>query len=166
MGSGNQIPSLYSSKLWNPFPGAFEPSSRIMSGSLWTLCSALCLHDSAGASCESPVLSSNTFSTMSKNTWWCMIACPPLPCWWPKVTSQLEENSGDPLTMTSEEGSWFGEQVTKSCDSSGFLSFLQFVIYFASLYFCHRLLDWFAGRGIPVRYLGAKVLSSIFKDNW
>ena len=39
-----------------------------------------------------------------------------LPCWWPKVTSQLEENSGDPLTMTSEEGSWFGEQVTKSCD--------------------------------------------------
>ena len=56
MGSGNQIPSLYSSKLWNPFPGAFEPSSRIMSGSLWTLCSALCLHDSAGASCEYPVL--------------------------------------------------------------------------------------------------------------
>ena len=46
------------------------------------------------------------------------------PCWWPKVTSQLEENSGDPLTMTSEEGSWFGEQVTKSCDSSRFLSFL------------------------------------------
>ena len=48
----------------------------------------------------------------------------PLPCWWPKVTSQLEKNSGDPLTMTSEEGSWFGEQVTKSCDSSRFLSFL------------------------------------------
>ena len=24
-------------------------------------------------------------------------------------SSQLDENSGDPLTMTAEEGSWFGE---------------------------------------------------------
>ena len=51
------------------------------------------------------------------------IVCPSQLIWFPRfakilfhiahnsriLCSQLEENSGDPLTMTAEEGSWFGE---------------------------------------------------------
>ena len=164
MGSGNQIPSLYCSKLWNPFPGAFEPSSRIMSGSLWTLCSALCLRDSAGASCESPVLSSNTFSTTSTNTLWCMIAC--LPADDPKLLLSWRRTQGTRSQWLQKRDPGLVSKLQRAVIKLDFfLSCNLLFILPASIFVVGCLTGSLVG-GYQCDILGRRSYIPFFKDIW